>query len=449
MALPLCLLGFVASFALARWKLVAGLASVLTAGYLYGILRANYLSTFAHFIFDAAVLGFYLGLIGRKLPPAVRQRAEPMRRWMLLLIGWAVVMFLLPLQHPLIQLVGLRGNAFLIPFLLVGSWLQAREARLLALWLAALNLLALAFAGAEYFRGVPAFYPLNPATEIIYNSNDVAGYTAYRIPATFVTAHSYAGTMVITLPWLIGAWLQPGGRAWQRLLLAAAVGAALLGIFLSATRVNVVLVFLLLLLVMFSGQMRRQQWLAWLLVLGGIGYLVSSQERLQRFLSLGDTEQVVGRIEGSVNLNFLELAGKYPLGNGLGAGGTSIPYFLHYLITDPVIMENEYSRILLEQGWPGLLLWLGFIVWIVRRRPANRREPWYLGRHLLWYTCLASFGLGILGIGLLTAIPQSAIFFLGIGFLTTRVPVPIPRPGPGRAALPAEEQKLEPAVVGG
>ena len=61
----LCILGFVVCLLLGHRSLLAGLAAVLTVGYFFGILRANYLDTFAHFIFDAAVLGFYLSQVGR------------------------------------------------------------------------------------------------------------------------------------------------------------------------------------------------------------------------------------------------------------------------------------------------------------------------------------------------------------------------------------------------
>ena len=49
----------------------------------------------------------------------------------------------------------------------------------------------------------------------------------------------------------------------------------------------------------------------------------------------------------------------------LGGGGTSIPYFLQDRVKDPVGMENEYGRILLETGIPGLMIWLIFIFWTV------------------------------------------------------------------------------------
>src|SRR5271166_1542441 len=117
--LMFCLVAFASSLALGRRSLAAGLGGVLTCGYLYGILRANYLDSFTHFIFDSAVLGFYLSRLGCDVPPGISARVRQLWLWVVVLIGWPCVMFLIPFQHPLIQLVGLRGNAFLVPFLLV------------------------------------------------------------------------------------------------------------------------------------------------------------------------------------------------------------------------------------------------------------------------------------------------------------------------------------------
>jgi hypothetical protein len=138
---------------------------------------------------------------------------------------------------------------------------------------------------------------------------------------------------------------------------------------------------------------------------------------MQRFLTMEDTDAVLGRVEISVNMSFFDLLLTYPLGNGMGAGGTSIPYFLHDLIKEPVGMESEYARILLEQGIAGLVLWLAFIGWFVGRRPVTIRDPWLLGKQLLWFFSLASFAAAIIGTGLMTAIPQSMLFFLGVGFV--------------------------------
>ena len=85
-----------------------------------------------------------------------------------------------------------------------------------------------------------------------------------------------------------------------------------------------------------------------------VAYGVSGDERLQRFRSLQDPGFIAQRIGDSVNLSFIELVRTYPLGNGLGGGGTSVPYFLQDRIRNVVMMENEYARILLELGIPGL-----------------------------------------------------------------------------------------------
>src|SRR5262249_42597819 len=121
------------------------------------------------------------------------------------------------------------------------------------------------------------------------------------------------------------------------------------------------------------------------------------------------------------------MLGNYPMGNGMGAGGTSIPFFLQDLISKPVGMENEYCRILLEEGLPGLLLWIGFICWALTRRGPPRRDSWFLGWRLLWYTCLGCFAFGVLGTGLMTAIPQTTILFVSLGFLAVRQPVAVAR----------------------
>jgi hypothetical protein len=274
---------------------------------------------------------------------------------------------------------------------------------------------AFAFALAEFFMGVPAFYPKNDVTEIIYRSVDVGGGTAFRIPATFANSHSYGGAMVVGMPWLLGAWIQPRLADWQKIFLISGMALAMIGIFLCAGRLPMVLLAVIVIAATFSGHLRGAVWFAWSVLIGGIAYVVSGEERMQRFLSL-DADHVAQRIEGSVNMTFLELLVTYPFGNGIGAGGTSTPHFLRHLLRNPIGMENEYCRILLELGVAGLALWIAFIVWFLAHRSTDRRDPWLFGKQLLWLSSVANFAVGLLGTGLMTAIPQSMIFLLGVGF---------------------------------
>ncbi len=417
MGLALCGLAFAAALILSWRSQAAGLGVVLTAGYFFGILRANLADTSSYFIFDAAVLGFFLSYFGSGgLKGLTEPSLQALQRWVIFLIGLPVLMFLLPLQHPLVQLVGLRANVLLLPFILVGARLNRDDANGLALWLSLLNHVAMAFAVAEYVIGVPAFYPLNDATQLIYRSTaDVAGSSALRIPATFGSAHTFGGTMICSLPWLLGAWAQPRLVDWQRMFLLSGTGMAIIGVFMCAARLPIVILGLIALIATFSGHLRGPIWVIWSLMIAGVIYLVSGEERMQRFASLQQVD-VLERIQGSVNMTFVDLLLAYPFGNGIGAGGTSIPGFLQVLVKDPVIMESEYSRILLEQGVAGLVLWGAFVVWFLGRRPAASSEPWLFGRRLMWFCSLAGFAAAAIGLGLMSAIPQSMLFFLGIGF---------------------------------
>lgn len=421
-SLILCLLSFVISYVAGRRSLVAGLGTLLGVGYSYGIVRANVMGTFSHFIFDAGVAGLYLAQLFRPLSPAQRFRTQQLKPWVTLVIAWPTLLFFIPIQDPLIQFVGLRGNVFLLPFLLIGARLEPVERYQLALWIGALNIAAFALACAEFYLGVERFFPHSVVTQLIYISNDVAGYTALRIPSSFVTAHVYGGTMVMTIPLLAGAWAQKHSRVWHGQLLMVALVTSLLGVLMCAARLPLVIALVLLVVATYSIRMKVTHLLGWLIMLLGIGWVVSGEERLQRFQTLQDTDFVAERISSGVNMTFFELAVNYPFGNGLGGGGTSIPYFLYDRIKDPVLMENEYARIMLEQGVLGLFIWMAFIVWVAARPGAHHSDPWHLGRRLAWFACVTTFASGLIGIGLLTSVPQTCLLLLNVSWIATHQP---------------------------
>jgi hypothetical protein len=152
-----------------------------------------------------------------------------------------------------------------------------------------------------------------------------------------------------------------------------------------------------------------------------IAALALNNERFQRFKSL-NSELMIERVGGSVNRGFIEVLSEYPMGNGLGGGGTSTPYFLQGLIRNPIMIENEYGRILAEQGVIGLLLWISFISWCAFRRTPFTPHPWRTARRLLWFSYMFYFCNAAIGLGMLTAIPQTFLMLLGIGW-TMAVPV--------------------------
>jgi hypothetical protein len=441
-SIGLCVAAFVFSYFAGRRSLVAGLVCVIGVGYFYGILRANLPETFSHFIFDAAVVGLYVTQFPRKPARADRARLAPLRLWVGVLMAWPFLLFFVPAQDYAVQAVGLRGNIFLVPFILLGARLKGRDVRQLALAFAVLNLAAFAFAAAEYVLGVPRFYPQNQVTVGIYNSivsedymNPLRG-DFLRIPATFTGAHAYAGAMVLTFVYLFGAWARRGQWIpWQKSLINAAMVASVLGIFMAAVRSPVIILALVLATVFFSGHLKLHTLALFFAMVVGVGWLVSSEERLQRFTSLKNTDFVTERVSWSVNENFFDLVTEYPLGNGLGGGGTSMPYFLQGRVVPPLFyMENEYARIVLEQGVFGLCLWAAFLVWAFARRTGSRDEPWFLGRRMLWVACAAFFATGMIGIGLLTSIPGTPLLLMSLGWIAVR------QSGRAAASVPAADE---------
>jgi hypothetical protein len=352
----------------------------------------------------------------------MKLRVEGLRAWTDLLIFWPLVVFFFPAQDLMVRLVGLRASIFFLPFLLIGARLMPEERYKLALGLAGLNLLALAFAGAEFFIGVQEFFPRNPVTKIIYLSKDVAGDVAYRIPACFANAHAYGGAMVISIPLVAGALLQKRKRQWHVYLMLMGLAAAVLGVMFSATRQNFIALAILIVVLTFSIRSRISYAFGWIVIMATIGLFASG--RLQRVAELQDTEFVKERVGWSVNMSFFDLAAKYPFGNGLGGGGSSIPYFLQDRLENPVVMENEYARIMLEQGIFGLLLWMAFIIWVLTRGKGNPFDSWHQGRRLAWWACVISFGTGLIGIGMFVTVPQTCLLLINAGWIAAPQQIP-------------------------
>lgn len=433
----LCLLAFLASFIAGRRSVWVGLAAALTVGYFYGIVRANVAETASHFTFDFACFGLYLALLTRHLTPLQKSKLRRLLPWFLCLLGWPTLMFFVPVQPVLVQLVGLRAHVFFLPFLLMGAMITDDEIYHLSLYIAVLSIATLGFALAEVVWGVPKFYPLSPVDAVIYGSNDIMLGSAsdYRIPATFVQSAVYGGQMVGTMPLLAGLLLTERRRSWRRYLLIAAVIASAVGVFLSGSRTSAALLLAMAAMLMLSTNLLngvpRYAWLGVVVVVAG---LVAVSPRMQRFLTLQNTDYIAHRVHSSVNQGFLDLALTYPFGNGLGGGGTSLPYFLQDQMTDHVMMENEYARIMLEQGLPGLGLWLAFIIWLLTRPRPRRSERWYTARWLARMFCAVSFLMGAIGTGLLTSIPGTALLLFLSGWIavpqSARIPARVPRKQP-------------------
>ncbi|HZP45740.1 MAG TPA: hypothetical protein VFB15_08825 [Candidatus Binataceae bacterium] len=437
-AIGLCGAAFIGCFVATRQALWAGIAASLAVGYLYGIIRANLANPAAQFVYDAAIAGVFLAALAQRLDSAQRWRLRRLMPWVICLIGWPTMLLLVPSQNPWIQLVGWRGNVLFVPFILLGGLLDENTMRRLARSIGWLNLAVLLVAFAEVIWGVPRFYPFNAVDAIIYKSTDVTfnGVNHYRIPATFTHSAAYATCMVASIPLLVGALSLTRLRG-ERWFLLGAVGASAIGVFLAASRSEAVVLITIVMVTTVALGGRRIPRMAWVVLIIVIAAIVAATPRLQRFFTLANPEVVTARLHSSVNGSIIDLIEEYPLGNGLGGGGTSIPYFLKPLLHDPVAVENEYGRIVLEQGLPGLLIWLGFMFWVLIRSAPDRNDPWYVGRWLARLFCLISFATAPLGTGLLNAIPQTALTLMYCGWIATSRQRPRLRTAPRRPAARA------------
>jgi hypothetical protein len=434
--IAICVAAFAAAYLAGRRSLWQGIAVVLAVGYAYGILRAN-AGGATHLVFDAAVAGLFAAQLWKVARATDRPGLYTLKCWTLALIAWPTMLFFFLPGDVLVELVGWRANVFLLPFLLIGAQLDDDSIYKVGLVMAGLNIGAGLVGALEFTFGLQMFFPYSEVTDMMYQSRlSDQESLGLRIPASFVNAHAYGGTMVMTLPFIFGAWVQRQER-WHGHLLTVALAASLLGVFMAGARTPMIVLAGLVTLVTVSGRLRGYAWLSWAGVIAVVGWVVSSDGRLQRYVSLQDTQFLAERWSGSVNREFFDLMGAYPFGRGLAGGGTSIPYFLQDRFQANFVMENEFARIVMEQGIPGLFLWGLFMVWVLTKGRGDKRDPWFLTRRLMLATAAAYFVFALTGIGLLTSVPQSMVLLLGIGWIWVKKPVA------ARQIVPGKLRKLE------
>lgn len=427
MGLLLCGLGFTSTWLLARRSLGHGLGLLLAIGSAYGMIRANVFDGFVHFLFDVSVLGLYLGC-GKRVMTEAGTRLPRSRLWIGLLCALPFLLILLSpfidAQPLLIQVLGLRTAMYFVPLLLVGAVAENTDLDLLGTWAVFVVLGASLFAFGEFVWGLEPFLPLNSATEIIYISKDVTGEGLHRIPSTFVSAHAYGSAMVALLP-LLFLKLERGGK-WVPFGTGCILLAGL-GVFVSGARSPVLALAIVALVLAGSKATNLRTRMVLVVVAVALAVVIPLQSRLQRFETLQDTEFVQDRVRSSVNVGFFEAISEHPLGRGLGsAAGTSIPYFLQDIARPQYGMENEYARIVLEEGIAGLLLWVLLIASILLGDPRKLGGPFEGG---IWGVCIAAWVQAFVGTGVLSSIPGTMILFVYMGVLAKirqRQVVPVP-----------------------
>jgi len=396
----------------------------IVVGYAYGILRANFNDGFSHFIFDSALASVYLATFTTPAAAGALRRSKDAQTWLLMLIGWPLLLFFLPINHYLVQLVGLRHVIFFLPVILLGTRARERDFNQIALTLAVANAAAMVFALLEYRFGITDFFPKNAVTDIMYRSNDIRTSEGvfHRIPATFTSAHAYASAMLLTLPFLLNGTATPNSSTRLRIFMALMSGVTVLAIFISGPRLPLVQLglcaFGMLALPGLKNADRARLVLRVILVGAFCAYYVNANERLQRFSTLNNQEMIEERVRSSVSYSLAESLYEHPIGVGLGGvAGSSMPFFLNELAPVQVGAESEFARIATEQGIVGFLIWLVFVVRVLIRRPTPISEHWTIGIHGMRVMIAVMFGTAFIGTGLLQSIPGTVLMLLQVGAL--------------------------------
>jgi hypothetical protein len=416
-----CIAAIIGTFFAARRSLGTGLQALIVVGYVYGIGRGRWPDTFTHFPFDCAILTLYAVHFSSPVSNELARRSEVAMTWTRLLVIWPILcMAYSPLmsssQPMIIQLVGLRGAVLMLPCLVLGARVTRSDLDKMAWALAIMNLFALGLGLVEYVYGIASVLPRNAATELIYISHDITaeGQSFHRIPACFTSSHAYGLTMVPSVPFLIHG-LESGKQTSLRILCLAGLGAAIVGIFLCGARLPVIMLAVAAIYVLFTLRLRGSALLAFVAVGACAYYLVTHNERLQRFETLSDTDYVTARLGTSVNMSLIDALGDYPLGAGLASAfGTSVPFFLSDLANNPIGIESEFGHMIVEQGVPGLLLFVGFLTWVITRR----KVPWELSpaaSALASALIVVEWCCSSVGAGFLAGIPWTPLLLMMMG----------------------------------
>ncbi len=422
-----CLASLLLCASAARRSIGAGIGAVLAIGYFYGIIRANYLDGFSHFAFDAGLIGFYFVRFNMPVSDRAEAASRSTKNWLILLLGWPLVLFFLPINHIFIQLVGLRHIVLFLPFMLIGARTSSKDLNTIAMTIAVLNVICFGFAIVEYYNGIVPFFPRNSVTEIMYHSTDVKTATGrfYRLPSTFTSSHAFGGNMLLTLPFLLNSVLNPSSAISKRLLMAGATVLTVLSIFIAGPRLPVVQLFGFITLMLLLPGLKpsvRLTLASCILVIGLISaFYVNSNERFQRFKTLNNTELVESRATQSLGFSLQDSLLQYPLGVGLGGVvGSSLPFFLKTYAPTYFGAENEFVRIAAEQGIIGFMIWIILIFKILSRRPTAITPKWEIGTHAMWAMLIVCWATAFIGTGMLQGIPNSVLMLLQMGIILRR-----------------------------
>jgi len=421
MGIALCFVTFGGAVALCRRSLGAGTGFVLLVGCIYGWLRCWFYNPATHFAFDASLLGLYaVAFTGRHGPVSGSSRA--LQNWALVLaVIPLLVLFASPLiegQPFIIQLVGLRSVLLFVPTIFIATWLTDPDVEVLSDWALLSVVVGTTFAVGELILGVDQFFPVNAASRHIFSAADAGPTYETRIPASFGSSHLYGGTMVALIPFLV---LRLERRRRFQTLTKIGLVAAAGGAFLCSARIPVLTLMALVVVWSVATRNKRSFIVSVTLAAIAISVLVVSSARFRRYETLRDSEVLETRLGLSVNRGLVDIVLENPVGSGLASAvGTSIPYFLADDAKPQEGLESEFSRLALELGVGGFTAWLLFVLWSLARDFRHLKRFGGAVDALMWAVCVAAWLTGLIGAGVLNAIPGTFLVVMQMAFVAAQ-----------------------------
>jgi hypothetical protein len=361
----------------------------MVIGFIHGWLKMKYRMGWITFAYDAPML-LALVLVLFQL-----KRGDPLfpdckvSSSLKLLLGFAALYAVLPFGVPmLVSLAALRGWCFAPLMMLLGYHL-VRSVRQMEIFVFMVLLLGTGTAiYGSFFQSVEeikAMMELDPELEFRLRNTFYAtksGVSEFRRFSTYVTAAVFGGTMAICTTIAV-SWLMMPKAGWiQRIVLLGCGGMCAYAMLLTGSRTSLVLTILGVVLggVFRKGGLKLMVVPAGLLGLLLIGLLISGSSRLERFSTLLNPDEVLGRVAIVVRPAFSLLV-EYPIGGGLGRSAHGIPAVLLSRIDrfDIRTTDGDIGRIISDMGICGLVVYLVMlhaglsdsIKWLLKLRESN------------------------------------------------------------------------------
>lgn len=377
----------------------------LVIGFLHGWLKMRYRYTIITFAYDIPMtLALILVLFQLKRTDRLFPDCR-VSDGLKLLSGFSLLYFVLPLGVPwLVGVSALRGWCFAPLMMLLGYHL-VRSVRQMEIFVWMVILMGTATAVYGVFFQTEAeireMMALDPELEFRLRGTFYAtksGESEFRRFSTYVTAAVFGVTMSMCTTLAVARLLRTGVGLFERILLLGCGGMCGYAVLLTGSRTSLVLTMAGLgLTVAFRKGAARLMVVP--LLLGGalfVGMVLSGSNKVERFGSLLNLNEVVGRVLIVLRPS-IDMLLSYPLGGGLGRSGHGVPAVFYFLVRDfqGRQVDGDIGRLVVDMGICGLVVYSVLI---------------YSGLSdcLRWMKQLRDSNLGVI------AAPVGSIFILGL-----------------------------------